>query len=157
MRKCKVCGATFTGGETHCPYCGANLITGKPDGPPPGKEKKAGQAHRPHDGASENRKAGWSPFREPPKQQKAKEPEESRGFTPGPPPLKMFRRVDNLIAAILAFALGTFGVQWFFLGQPKKGMRRLLFFWTGIPTIMGLVEGAVFLGKFVRDDLPLLP
>lgn len=160
MRKCKVCGATFTRGETHCPYCGANLITGKMDAQEPqGKKENTQQRHQPHNGEPENRKAGRNPFAG--KQGQTRQNSQHTTVPPGtsqsPPPLKMFSRMNNLIAAILAFALGTFGVQWFYLGDYRKGIRRLIFFWTGIPTIIGLMEGVMFLGRFVRDDLPLLP
>jgi len=66
----------------------------------------------------------------------------------------MFRqsRWDRFIAAALAFVFGTFGVHWFFLGNRRRGAWYAIFFWTGIPTILGIIDGAMLLGGAVRDS-----
>ena len=48
-------------------------------------------------------------------------------------------------AAILAFFFGWIGVHRFYLGQTGMGFVYLLFFWTGIPAIVALVDMIVFL------------
>lgn len=48
-------------------------------------------------------------------------------------------------AALYAIFLGSFGAHKFYLKQPVQGTLYLLFCWTGIPTIIGLVEGCVYL------------
>ncbi|MDD2483139.1 MAG: TM2 domain-containing protein [Candidatus Shapirobacteria bacterium] len=47
---------------------------------------------------------------------------------------------NKLVAALLAFFLGTFGIHKFYMGETGKGIFYLLFCWTGIPTILGVIE-----------------
>lgn len=49
-------------------------------------------------------------------------------------------------AGILGIFLGGFGIHRFYLGQ-WWGVFYLLFCWTGVPSVIGLVEGIVFLSK----------
>lgn len=52
---------------------------------------------------------------------------------------------DRIAAAILAILLGDFGIQHFYTGQTLRGILDILFCWTGIPAIIGLVEGIIWL------------
>lgn len=52
---------------------------------------------------------------------------------------------DRLAAAIIAFGLGTFGIHKFYLGKCFKGILYILFAWTGLPTIISIVEGVLYL------------
>lgn len=47
---------------------------------------------------------------------------------------------NRMLAALLAFFLGSFGAQKFYLGQTKKGILYLIFFWTYIPMILSFIE-----------------
>jgi TM2 domain-containing membrane protein YozV len=49
------------------------------------------------------------------------------------------------VAMVLAAFAGTFGLHRFYLGRKLSGFMYLLFFWTGIPALLGIVE-AVRLG-----------
>lgn len=56
------------------------------------------------------------------------------------------RRIkDRIATAIIAFGLGTFGIHKFYLGKCIKGILYILFSWTGIPTIISIVEGVLYL------------
>lgn len=57
-------------------------------------------------------------------------------------PGKISRRVA---AAIFAILLGSFGVHRFFLGQIGWGILYVLFCWTFIPAVAGLIEGILYL------------
>jgi TM2 domain-containing membrane protein YozV len=57
----------------------------------------------------------------------------------------MDRKVNKTTAALLAIFLGSFGVHKFYLGQKGAGALYLLFFWTYIPLVIGLVEGIYYL------------
>jgi len=57
-------------------------------------------------------------------------------------PGKISRRVA---AAIFAILLGSFGVHRFYLGQVGWGILDVLFCWTLIPAVAGLIEGILFL------------
>jgi TM2 domain-containing membrane protein YozV len=48
-------------------------------------------------------------------------------------------------AALLAIFLGGLGVHKFYLGDTGLGILYLVFFWTAIPAILGLIEGIVWL------------
>ena len=49
------------------------------------------------------------------------------------------------IAALLAFFIGGLGGHKFYLGQTAKGIVYLVFCWTYIPAIVGVVEAIQFL------------
>ena len=56
--------------------------------------------------------------------------------------------VDNpkqTTAAILSILLGDFGVGHFYTGQTLRGVLDVIFFWTAIPAIIGIVEGIIWL------------
>ena len=52
---------------------------------------------------------------------------------------------NRIVAAILAFFLGGFGVHKFYLGRIGWGVSYLLFFWTFIPSIVAFVEFIIYL------------
>ncbi|MFA9516822.1 NINE protein [Halopenitus sp. H-Gu1] len=54
---------------------------------------------------------------------------------------------DRIAAGIFALLLGGIGVHKFYLGQTKMGILYLCFFWTGIPAIVGFIEGIIYLTK----------
>ncbi|WP_415379042.1 TM2 domain-containing protein [Halosimplex sp. TS25] len=54
---------------------------------------------------------------------------------------------ERLIAALLAIFLGIFGAHKFYMGKTGQGILYLCFSWTGIPWIIGLIEGLIYLTK----------
>ena len=60
---------------------------------------------------------------------------------------------NKTLAGILAIFLGTLGVHKFYQGKWKAGIAYFLFFWTGIPTILGILDGAKLLTE-VADEVP---
>ena len=51
--------------------------------------------------------------------------------------------VNKITYGILAILLGNIGVHKFYAGYTAQGILYLLFFWTLIPGIIGLVEGVI--------------
>ena len=47
---------------------------------------------------------------------------------------------DEIVGVLLAFFLGNFGVHKFYLHRNTAGVFYLLFFWTGIPAILGFID-----------------
>jgi TM2 domain-containing membrane protein YozV len=56
------------------------------------------------------------------------------------PPLK-----SKTVAIVLALFLGGIGGHKFYLGKAGQGLVFLLFFWTGIPMLIALVEAIIWL------------
>ena len=54
---------------------------------------------------------------------------------------------DELVGVLLAFFLGGLGVHKFYMGQTGLGILYLLFFWTGIPAIIGFIECFLMPGR----------
>ena len=54
---------------------------------------------------------------------------------------------SKVVAGILAILLGGIGVHKFYLGHIGLGIIYLCFFWTGIPLLLGLVEGIIYLAQ----------
>lgn len=54
---------------------------------------------------------------------------------------------DKTVAGILAILLGCFGVHHFYLGNTGRGVLYLLLCWTGIPSVLGIVDGIMYLTK----------
>ena len=52
---------------------------------------------------------------------------------------------DQVAAGILAILLGGLGVHKFYQGNTRNGILYLCFFWTGIPAVLGLIEGILIL------------
>lgn len=52
---------------------------------------------------------------------------------------------NRIVAALFAILLGTFGVHKFYLGKVGLGVLYLVFFWTAIPALVGLIEGIIYL------------
>jgi len=53
----------------------------------------------------------------------------------------------RVVAALLAFFLGSFGFHKFYLGQTFQGVVYLLLCWTGIPGVVGMIEAVLYLIK----------
>lgn len=51
----------------------------------------------------------------------------------------------RLLAILFAILLGGLGIHKFYLGQIGMGILYLLFCWTGIPVIVGIIEGILYL------------
>ena len=74
-------------------------------------------------------------------------PTGSYGTAPSQPPYERppTEKKDRMVAGILALLLGGLGVHKFYLENPGAGLLYLCFCWTGIPEIIGIIEGIIYL------------
>lgn len=56
---------------------------------------------------------------------------------------------SQVAAGVLALLLGGIGAHKFYQGHIRNGLLYLCFFWTGIPAVLGIIEGILML---VADD-----
>lgn len=60
---------------------------------------------------------------------------------PAHPPIDKSR----ILTGILALLFGGFGIHKFYLEKFGNGMMYICFCWTGIPEIIGIIEGIMYL------------
>jgi TM2 domain-containing membrane protein YozV len=62
-------------------------------------------------------------------------------------------------ATLLALFGGMFGLHYFYIGHHRAGVLSILFFWTGVPLILSLIDGVKFAladeKEFKRRFLPV--
>ena len=54
---------------------------------------------------------------------------------------------SKIAAGVLAILFGGFGIHKFYLGKITEGVLMLLFSWTCIPALIGLIEGIIYLAQ----------
>lgn len=59
-------------------------------------------------------------------------------------------RRDEIVGILLALFLGTFGIHHFYLRRTGLGILYCIFFWTGMPAILGFFE-CFFMPGRVRE------
>lgn len=58
--------------------------------------------------------------------------------------IEMRSNKNKIVAALLAIFLGGIGIHKFYLGRVGWGIVYLLFSWTGIPMVLGWIEGIIY-------------
>lgn len=115
--KCPQCGAPLDPGATECKFCGEKIAT-----------QQAAQSFQ-----------QAQPQPQVIIQQAVPQQVYVTGINPSWP-------VKSKVAAgVLAILLGSLGIHKFYLGKIGMGVLYLLFCWTGIPAIVGLIEGIIYL------------
>ena len=114
--KCPQCGASIDASATECKYCGEPIT-------PAARQQPAYQQMPPQP---------QQMYQSPPQQA-------GNGINPAWP-IK-----SKIVAGVLGILLGSLGIHKFYLGQTGLGILYLLFCWTGIPSIVGFVEGIIYL------------
>ncbi len=122
---CPQCGAPLPAGSTQCKYCGEKIAAPQPQPVQPPVQPAYQQPV----------------YQQPTYQQPVyQQPDlQSQGINPAWP-LK-----SKIAAGLLAILLGGLGIHKFYLGKVGLGIVYLLFCWTWIPGIIGLIEGIVYL------------
>lgn len=64
---------------------------------------------------------------------------------------------QSIVAIVLAFFLGGLGIHNFYLGEAKKGILKLVLCWTGISSILALIDFIKMLvGSYTVDSNKLI-
>jgi len=58
---------------------------------------------------------------------------------------------SKVTAGVLAIILGGLGIHKFYLGKIGMGILYIAFCWTGIPEVVGLIEGILYLTATDED------
>jgi TM2 domain-containing membrane protein YozV len=58
---------------------------------------------------------------------------------------------SKVTAGVLGILLGGLGIHKFYMGKPGQGILYILFVWTWIPAIVGLIEGIWYLVMSEED------
>ena len=112
---CQQCGGPLQPGDTVCPACGTVI---------PGNDPYQQQ------------------YQQPPYQQQYQQP----GYQPPYPGGVDDRPVKSKLAAgLFGILLGGIGIHKFYMGKIGMGVLYVLFAWCGIPAIIGLIEGILYL------------
>ena len=122
---CPQCGAPIGSGVTECRFCGEKLEV----------QQVAQQVQQPQ---------AQPVYVQQPQpqviiQQTAPQQVSMTGINPSWP-IK-----SKVAAGILGIFLGGIGVHKFYMGKVGMGILYLLFCWTGIPAIIGFIEGIIYL------------
>lgn len=64
---------------------------------------------------------------------------------------------NRMTAAILALFLGGLGIHKFYLGKTFQGILYIVFCWTFIPSLVGFIEGIVYLTKTDSSFAKMFP
>ncbi|EUJ34158.1 TM2 domain-containing protein [Brochothrix campestris] len=62
------------------------------------------------------------------------------------------KKVSKVAYIVLAILLGCVGVHKFYAGKIGVGVVFVIFCWTGIPALIGFIEGLVAIGKKADAD-----
>jgi len=121
-KECPQCGAPLEANSTTCKYCGAEVNAQPQYQAPQYAPPQAPQYQAPQ----------YAPPQAPP-------------YAPPYAPYANNSSKSKTTAGILAILLGSIGVHKFYLGRPGMGILYILFCWTFIPSIAGLIEGIIYL------------
>ena len=157
-KKCSACGASIDLNATECKYCGETL----------GVQCQEYQAQQIPQYQPQQYQAQQVPQYQPQQYQAQQapqyQPQQYQGQQQSPqyqppqyqgqqaPPMYTptsgsVTKKSKTAAGILAIFLGGVGVHKFYLGKPKLGLLYLIFCWTYVPVIIGIIEGIIYLSS----------
>ena len=138
IKTCSQCGAPIQASAQSCKFCGAEFAK-KPE-----PVAQSAYSRTPPQSAPPPRQAGLyaGSYQQRPYGGQYQQPQ--RPYYPQGQPVYNSGK-SKVAAGILGIFLGGIGVHKFYLGHVGLGIVYLLFCWTGIPAIVGFIEGIVYL------------
>lgn len=125
--RCPQCGAPIDPGAVECKFCGERLAVAQLS------------KQMPQMGYTQQPQMGYTQQQPQVIIQTVPQPIYMGGINPSWP-IK-----SKVAAGLLGIFLGGFGIHKFYLGKIGMGILYLLFCWTGIPAIVGFIEGIIYL------------
>ncbi|WP_139996613.1 NINE protein [Paenibacillus paridis] len=120
-RNCPSCGAPVSVDTTDCKYCGEKIAVAQP--------QQQGQQY------SQSQQPPYAPSQQP------------QYAPPGYNPYANYNRKSKVTAGVLGILLGGLGIHKFYLGRIGWGIVYLIFCWTYIPALLGVIEGIIYLSS----------
>lgn len=121
-RVCPQCGAPIDPGASECKFCGEKIVT-----------QQAAQQINPQQVA----------FTQPQPQVIIQQAAPQQVYVTGINPAWPVK--SKVAAGVLGILLGGIGAHKFYLGKIGMGILYLVFCWTGIPEVVGFIEGIMYL------------
>lgn len=132
-RVCPQCGAPIDPGASECKFCGERLTS---------QQYQQPQYQQPQYQQPQYQQPQYQQpqYQQPQYQQpQYQQPQYMTAINPAWP-------VKSKIAAgILAIFFGGMGIHKFYMGKIGMGILYLCFCWTGIPEVVGFIEGIIYL------------
>lgn len=132
-KNCPSCGAPIAADATECKYCGEKIAIEPPQYAPPQQPQYAPPQYAPPQQPQYAPPQYAAPVYAPPQVQ------------PQAQPATFTSPKSKTAAGLLAIFLGGLGIHKFYLGKPGLGILYLIFCWTWIPEIVGIIEGIIYL------------
>lgn len=120
---CPQCGAPITPGAAECKFCGEKLV-----------QQQVNQQV-----VNNSNPQPQVVYVQQPVIQPVVQPVYASGISPTWP-IK-----SKVAAGLLGIFLGGLGIHKFYMGKIGMGILYLLFCWTGIPELIGFIEGIIYL------------
>lgn len=142
---CPQCGAPVEPGARECKFCGEKLVQQQVNQQfnPQFNQQQMNQQFNPQMNQQFNQQQMNQQYNQQPRtvyvQQPVPQPVYMTAINPAWP-IK-----SKIAAGILAIFLGGIGIHKFYMGKVGMGLLYLIFCWTGVPAMVGFIEGVIYL------------
>ncbi len=146
---CPQCGAPNAPGTRECKYCGEVFTSNASAAQQNFQEPAGGQQPNFQQSHPQQPNPQQQPYHQPVHPNQTAQAQQNyhyqqmvnEGISPAWP-IK-----SKIAAGLLGIFLGGLGIHKFYMGKVGMGILYLLFCWTGIPSLVGFIEGIIYLAS----------